>query len=114
MTDRSPTGDGPEDDEPEGLEPWSETPAPIGEPPGGALTGPPGGRIFSLEDRPVPALYLGAWLFSVGGLVALLVATQAELSPSRSLIALGGHPGTRSWPGGWRRLPARQPLRPAP
>jgi len=90
LTRSSPTGDGPEDDEPEGLEPWSDIPAPVGEPPGGALTGPPGGRIFSLEDRPVPALYLGAWLFSAGGLVALLVATQAELSPSRSLIALAG------------------------
>ena len=32
-----------------------------GEPP----QGPPGGRIFTLEGRPVPSLYLLAWLLTV-------------------------------------------------
>lgn len=53
-------------------------------------SGPPGGRIFSLDGRPVPALYLTAWLFSVGGVAALLIATQASLSTGRSLMALVG------------------------
>ncbi len=55
-----------------------------------ALTGPPGGRIFTLEGRPVPALYLAAWLFSVGGVTALLIATQAQPSPGRSVMSLAG------------------------
>jgi membrane protease YdiL (CAAX protease family) len=90
LTGSSPTGDGTEDGEPEGLEPWSDAPAVSDAQLPSALSGPPGGRIFSLEGRPVPALYLGAWLFSIGGLAALLVATQAELSTSRSLMALAG------------------------
>lgn len=53
------------------------------------LTGPPGGRIFTLEDRPVPGVYLIAWLCSVGGVVALFVTLLAQPSPARSIIALG-------------------------
>ncbi len=54
------------------------------------LTGPPGGRIFTLEQRPVPSLYLVAWLFSVGGIAALLIATQAQPSTGRSVMAFAG------------------------
>lgn len=50
--------------------------------------GPPGGRIFSLEGRPVPSLYLLAWLLTVGGLGALLFVAQAEPSAGTSLVAL--------------------------
>lgn len=53
-------------------------------------TGPPGGRTFSLEGKPVPALYLVAWLSSVGGVAALLVATQAQPSLGRSIVSFGG------------------------
>ena len=61
-------------------------PEPLPAPP----TGPPGGRIFTLEGKPVPSLYLAAWLFSVGGIAALLIATQAQASLGRSAMALGG------------------------
>ena len=54
------------------------------------LSGPPGGRIFTLEQRPVPSLYLAAWLFSVGGIAALLIATQAQPSTGRSVMAFAG------------------------
>ena len=50
--------------------------------------GPPGGRIFSLEGRPAPALYLIAWLFTVGGLVGLFISSQAAPSPGRSIFVL--------------------------
>jgi membrane protease YdiL (CAAX protease family) len=50
--------------------------------------GPPGGRIFSLEDRPAPALYLVAWLLSVGGAAMLLVTTQAAPSTGRTIAVL--------------------------
>ncbi|MBX3029962.1 MAG: CPBP family intramembrane metalloprotease [Chloroflexi bacterium] len=49
-------------------------------------SGPPGGRTFTLEGRPVPSLYLLAWLLSVGGLGALVFALQGEPSPGRSLV----------------------------
>jgi membrane protease YdiL (CAAX protease family) len=61
--------------------------SPTGSP---VLTGPPGGRIFTLEQRPVPSLYLSAWLFSVGGIAALLIATQAQPSTGRSVMAFAG------------------------
>jgi len=50
--------------------------------------GPPGGRTFSLEGRPAPALYLIAWLFSVGGVAALFVTSQAAPSFARSLAVI--------------------------
>jgi membrane protease YdiL (CAAX protease family) len=53
-------------------------------------SGPPGGRIFTLEDRPVPALYFASWLFSAGGIAALLIATQAQASVGRSLMSFAG------------------------
>lgn len=51
--------------------------------------GPPGGRVFSLEGRPAPALYLVAWLFSVGGISALVVTSQAAPSPARMVAVIG-------------------------
>jgi membrane protease YdiL (CAAX protease family) len=51
--------------------------------------GPPGGRIFTLEGRPVPSLYLLAWLLTVGGLGALLFVAQAPPSPGSSVVAFG-------------------------
>jgi len=50
--------------------------------------GPPGGRIFTLEGRPVPSLYLLAWLLTVGGLGALLFVAQAGPSAGGSFVAL--------------------------
>ena len=51
--------------------------------------GPPGGRIFTLEGRPVPSLYLIAWLLTVGGIGALVFVAQAGPSPGGSIVALG-------------------------
>ncbi len=53
-------------------------------------SGPPGGRIFTLDGRPVPSLYLASWLFGIGGLAALLIATQAQPSTGRSVMSLAG------------------------
>lgn len=50
--------------------------------------GPPGGRTFTLEGRPVPSLYLLAWLLTVGGLAALLFVAQAGPSSGGSFVAL--------------------------
>lgn len=50
--------------------------------------GPPGGRIFTLEGRPVPSLYLLAWLLTVGGMAALLFVAQAGPSAGGSFVAL--------------------------
>lgn len=62
----------------------SDQPAPTE----GPLEGPPGGRIFSLEGRPVPGLYLVAWLLSLGGLAVLFVATQGQPGLVRSLVVV--------------------------
>ena len=52
--------------------------------------GPPGGRIFSLEGRPTPALYLIGWVFSVGGLVLLFLAPLANSEFGRILLLIAG------------------------
>lgn len=52
-----------------------------------APQGPPGGRVFSLDGRPVPSLYLLAWLLTVGGLAALLFVAQAGPSQGGSFVA---------------------------
>lgn len=61
------------------------------EDPSGPLTpqpqGPPGGRIFTLEGRPVPSLYLLSWLLTVGGIGALLFVAQGGPSPGASFVA---------------------------
>jgi membrane protease YdiL (CAAX protease family) len=54
----------------------------------GPPEGPPGGRVFTLEGRPVPSLYLLAWLLTVGGLGALLFVAQAGPSSGGSFVAL--------------------------
>lgn len=50
--------------------------------------GPPGGRTFTLEGRPVPALYLLGWLLPIGGIAGLLISTQAAPSLARSILIL--------------------------
>lgn len=53
--------------------------------------GPPGGRIFTLEGRRAPALYLIAWVLSVGGVALLFLAPLASTVAARTLLlALGG------------------------
>jgi membrane protease YdiL (CAAX protease family) len=56
-----------------------------------APQGPPGGRIFTLEGRPVPALYLIAWLLSVGGVgtILFLLLAQPAPSPGVAIATLG-------------------------
>ncbi|MFV2062291.1 MAG: lysostaphin resistance A-like protein [Chloroflexota bacterium] len=52
--------------------------------------GPPGGRVFSLEGRRAPGLYLVAWVLSVGGVVLLFLAPRASSDVARvGLIAVG-------------------------
>jgi membrane protease YdiL (CAAX protease family) len=51
-------------------------------------SGPPGGRTFSLEGRPVPSLYLMAWLLTVGGLGTLVFVGLAGPSAGGPLVAL--------------------------
>jgi membrane protease YdiL (CAAX protease family) len=53
--------------------------------------GPPGGRIFTLEGRPVPSLYLIAWLLTVGGIgtILFLLLAQPAPSPGVALVTLG-------------------------
>jgi membrane protease YdiL (CAAX protease family) len=54
------------------------------------LEGPPGGRIFSLDERRAPSLYLLAWLLSVGGLGLLLVAVLAANGFGRTVLFVIG------------------------
>ena len=54
-----PATDGRSDDDP------SEVVAAPATPPG-----PPGGRVFTLEGRPVPALYLLGWILPIAGIAA--------------------------------------------
>jgi membrane protease YdiL (CAAX protease family) len=49
--------------------------------------GPPGGRVFTLEGRAAPGLYLVAWLLSVGGAAMLFVVAGAPTSPGISILA---------------------------
>jgi membrane protease YdiL (CAAX protease family) len=72
-------------------EPSGAEPAPP--PEGRELQGPPGGRIFSLEDRRAPSLYLLAWLLSVGGLALLLVAVLAAGGLGRLVLFIVGGVG---------------------
>lgn len=62
------------------------------DPSGGDLppptSGPPGGRIFTLEGRPAPGLYLAGWLLSLIGFGGLFIAVQAE-PPASAVLALG-------------------------
>lgn len=77
-----------EDDEPGPTPAWAGAipagPGPTHVPP----PGPPGSRTFSLEGRPAPALYLLAWLLSVGGLALLFITTQAAPSLARSIMVI--------------------------
>lgn len=69
-----------EEDDPEDAGP---PPTPVPTP------GPPGGRTFSLDGRPAPALYLISWLFTGGGFALLFLTSQAAPSTGRSLAVIG-------------------------
>ncbi len=66
----------------------SEAPPPGDEetlpPPG---TGPPGSRVFSLEDRRAPGLYLVAWVLAILG-VGLLLVGLVSSGPSNTGAAV--------------------------
>jgi len=57
-------------------------------PPPAPPSGPPGGRVFNLEGRPVPSVYLAAWLFAGGGLAVLFLTTQMAPGAARSIAIL--------------------------
>lgn len=52
--------------------------------------GPPGGRIFTLEDRPVPGLYLLGWLLSGAGAAAIVIALLSGAPGIAPILALVG------------------------
>ena len=56
----------------------------------GDLKGPPGGRVFSLEGRRAPSLYLIAWILSVGGVGLLFVGIGAAPGLGRSALLVIG------------------------
>ncbi len=59
--------------------------------PGTGQSALPGGRIFTLEGRAAPGLYLVGWLASIMGGAILLVAAFAGLSgPAALVLVLGG------------------------
>jgi membrane protease YdiL (CAAX protease family) len=55
-----------------------------------APEGPPGARIFSLEGRPAPALYLLGWLLTIVGAALLFIAVGAPPSTAASVMAALG------------------------
>lgn len=52
--------------------------------------GPPGGRVFSLEGRRAPGLYLVGWVSSVGGIALLFLAPLANSDLARAFLLLVG------------------------
>jgi hypothetical protein len=64
--------------------------APAGRPDatGPGADGPPGGRIFSLEGRRAPGLYLVAWLLIVGGFGLLVIASLASSDVGRTFLVI--------------------------
>lgn len=61
--------------------------APVGpDGPGGR----PGSRIFSLEDRPTPGIYLLAWLLSGAGAATLAIAILSGAPGVAPILALAG------------------------
>jgi membrane protease YdiL (CAAX protease family) len=59
-------------------------------PPGRPPTGPPGGRIFSLEGRPAAGLYLVAWFFAAGGVALLFIRSLGDpAAPGALRFVLG-------------------------
>lgn len=88
----APDPDAPRADDPEVPTPaWAEAGGPfagLADPAPPPPAGPPGGKVFTLEDRPAPALYLLAWLLTGTGAAMLLFSTQAPPSPGRTLVLL--------------------------
>jgi membrane protease YdiL (CAAX protease family) len=60
------------------------TPDPVSRP------GPPGERVFSLEGRPAPGLYLVGWLLALGGAVLVFTAMVTQAEGWRIVLGLGG------------------------
>lgn len=81
MTDPHSTG-APDAPEPASVDSDDALPSP--------QEGPPGGRVFSLEGRRAPALYLVGWILSIGGLVLLFLAPLASSDTGRVLLLLLG------------------------
>jgi hypothetical protein len=74
-----------EDEEPDR---WPPVPGPRPDAAGPAGYGPPGGRIFSLEGRRAPGLYLVAWLLIVGGFGLLIIASLASSDLGRAVLVI--------------------------
>ncbi len=62
----------------------------VGAGPGPASSGPPGGRIFSLEGRPAPSLYLIGWLATAIGLATIFVGLLADSPSAGSVLVVIG------------------------
>lgn len=58
-------------------------------PPAGQM-GPPGSRIFTLEDRPTPGIYLVAWLLSGAGAATLAVAILSGSPGVAPILSVAG------------------------
>lgn len=84
MTDARPDGTSGEPPEHHVLD--SDQPDALTPPP----AGPPGGKIFSLEGRGAPGLYLVAWILSVGGVAMLFLASGANSDAARILLVAIG------------------------
>jgi hypothetical protein len=52
--------------------------------------GPASSRLFSLEGRAAPALFVLAWLATIGGAAILFVALQAEAGVGKFVLFVGG------------------------
>jgi CAAX protease family protein len=51
-------------------------------------SGPPGSRVFSLENRAAPGLYLVSWLLSLAGVALLFVSLLTDPGTARAILAL--------------------------
>jgi membrane protease YdiL (CAAX protease family) len=80
-----------------GSDPASDGPSPYDGPAAGLPDddglpppGPPGGRVFTVEDRPAPGLYLVSWLLAVGGVAVLVVGGLTQSRGIALLLAVAG------------------------
>lgn len=82
----------PLDSEPPGpIDTEEHNPSPALNASGRMATGPPGGRVFSLEGRPAAGLYLVAWLLCFGGVAVLFLTLSAPplLVVGTAMLGLG-------------------------
>jgi membrane protease YdiL (CAAX protease family) len=59
-------------------------------PPPSPPSGPPGSTVFSIEGRPAPGLYVGAWALSLVGIVILFGAVQTGVPIVRFVLFVLG------------------------